>query len=973
MKKILTSTAVVAAVAALSGALVACGDKGGNNNGKTDAQIAEEAISVIRTLYADKAESTPANYTVNGTQMVDGKSYNIKWTVNSEFANFAEYVKVGEMNDKKQVPITIKKATEEIEYTLKATVNVGKASASEEFKRKIPAGLEQGDDQIAKTLDFTKLENRTVYTAAQQVWVQDGVTVTNDKGASPTDITNAGDATKNNGHVRFYKGSTVTIAYPGMTSLLFYSTAAFKNGDNVTDYPGYLKTSLEATGLGTVTYDEANNKVTLVLASPMDSITFTSGAGQIRLTTLDVVANKNGTTDEDKVNGALLQLDLAKTSYTLAGTYDLPAKHGDVNVTWAVKSGSEYAEIKDGKLNIKSLPATEADVTLTATLSLNDASKTKDITVKLVNVGIENDGTEEHPYTAEEAWKVAGLLADGSTSTEEIYVTGYVALPGTYAASFNNFDNMYITDNYDAGTEYSYADYTKGEYYGLFYIYRPKAEGEFLTADGLNPGDKVTFKGTFANYKGTSPQLSNGTCVARIEPERTDVEDALLEVESTLTVTATGETALPASTVSGVTFTWSTEDTTYTVTDNKLNVAALPATPATVTLTVSATDGKETKTKTVTVTIKMPTNYGTVAAPISVTDALGIAADECKNNNDITAQVVYMTGKVTTVTDKGTYYQNIYLADLTDSTKTILVYSANLRTDVAAIAVNDVLVICGYITNYNKTIEFATKNGTNVYVESNVRGVSAITLGDHEGATVTGLPETATNGTEATFTVEVASGKTITAVKVNGTAITGTDGTYKFTVAGNATVTVETKNDGDADPTPIYTLTTSKSGSNNSYAGNCDVEVDGITWNIEGNSTQNPWRFGGKNLTNQDRKLTSKTVMTGKVAQVVINFGNATAKVNSVTLNVYKTDPKAEGAVAAYTKSVTYAQNGSYTINVPESEDWTDCYYQVVFNVTCGSSNQYATITTIVFSAIPATESDTPSTVDLPEAIVDEQ
>ena len=44
-------------------------------------------------------------------------------------------------------------------------------------------------------------------------------------------------------------------------------------------------------------------------------------------------------------------------------------------------------------------------------------------------------------------------------------------------------------------------------------------------------------------------------------------------------------------------------------------------------------------------------------------------------------------------------------------------------------------------------------------------------------------------------------------------------------------------------------------GSNNSYAGNCDITIDEITWNLTGNSQQIPWRIGGKNLVEVDRTL----------------------------------------------------------------------------------------------------------------------
>ena len=947
MKKILTSTAVVAAVAALSGALVACGDKGGNNNGKTDQQIADEAISVIRTLYADKAELTQSDYTVNGVQPVDGKSYNIKWTVSSEFANFEEYVKVGEMNDKKQVPITIKKATEEIEYTLTATVNVGKASASEDFKRKIPAGLEQGDDEISQTIDFSSVATRDSYSTTQQIWKQNGITVTNDKGASTTNVDNAWQSSGDNKHIRFYKDSTVTIAYPGMTKLLFYSTAAYTSGDKTTDYPGFLKTSLEAAGLGTVTADTENNTVTLTLAVPMDSITFTAGAGQIRLTTLDVVANTNGTTDQNKVDGAKLQLNLAKTNYTLAGTYDLPAKQGDVNVTWAVAT-NDYAVIENGKLKVNSLPETEAELTLTATLTLNGATATKEIKVKVTNAGVENDGSEEHPYTAAEAWKIANM-----GSTEEVYVTGYVALPGTYAGTtFNNFDNMYITDSYDAATDYSYSGYTGGEYIGLFYIYRPKAEGEFLTSAGLNAGDLVTFKGNLANYNSKSPQLANGVCVARTEPERTDVEDALLAVKSTLTVTTTGETALPASTVAGVTFTWSTEDTTYTVTDNKLNVAELPTTPATVTLTVSATDGTETKTKTVTVTIKAPTNYGTETAPLSVAAAVAIADAECATKDLVSAEVVWMTGIVADVSAASNGFYNYIIRDAADASKTILVYTKpeNVRTDVTAPAQNDVVVVSGYIKNYNGTKEFASNSGTYVYFEKNTRGTSTITVEAGAGATVTGLSATATNGTEATFKITMEEGKDLVSVKVNGTALTAdAEGNYKFTVAGNMKVDVETKGEGEVAPTTA-SITFSEKGYTNAQTVT-DTKID-----IDANASVTFAKGTGSSEPAYYNTGTGMRAYGGNTITISVPAGYVISKITFTWTNE-STEIKVD--------------SGTLTDKV-----WQGSAQSVVFT-NSGTSGHYRIQTIEVsYKAVagePATESDTTTTVALPEAIVDEQ
>ena len=53
-----------------------------------------------------------------------------------------------------------------------------------------------------------------------------------------------------------------------------------------------------------------------------------------------------------------------------------------------------------------------------------------------------------------------------------------------------------------------------------------------------------------------------------------------------------------------------------------------------------------------------------------------------------------------------------------------------------------------------------------------------------------------------------------------------------------------------------YTLTPA-AGSNNNYASACDVTINGIVWNVTGNSTLTPWRLGGKSLSGVDRAVYS--------------------------------------------------------------------------------------------------------------------
>ena len=129
-----------------------------------------------------------------------------------------------------------------------------------------------------------------------------------------------------------------------------------------------------------------------------------------------------------------------------------------------------------------------------------------------------------------------------------------------------------------------------------------------------------------------------------------------------------------------------------------------------------------------------------------------------------------------------------------------------------------------------------------------------------------------------------------------------------------------------------------KNGTNSNYASSCDMEMQGITWTLEGNSQINPWRLGGKSLTGENRSFFNITPAEGNINQIVLQIGTNTATVNSLTV-VVASDSSFEQVI--HTFNPDYEASKTYTFDRPSNENWTNCYYKVTFNVTCGSSNQY--------------------------------
>ena len=173
------------------------------------------------------------------------------------------------------------------------------------------------------------------------------------------------------------------------------------------------------------------------------------------------------------------------------------------------------------------------------------------------------------------------------------------------------------------------------------------------------------------------------------------------------------------------------------------------------------------------------------------------------------------------------------------------------------------------------------------------------------------------------------------------------DGTnYTDSDAATATGTTTSGGSTGGEPTVLYTLDTSSlTGTNNSYADNCDIESDGITWNVTGNTRINPWRMGGKSLKNVDRAAYTKTAFSKALTSIDVTFGTA----SSITVNsckiVYSTSAdfsNSKEAVGKFAASSTVKFEADYPAN---------CYYKLILNVSVSSSrsNRYVQLSKIEF------------------------
>ena len=137
-----------------------------------------------------------------------------------------------------------------------------------------------------------------------------------------------------------------------------------------------------------------------------------------------------------------------------------------------------------------------------------------------------------------------------------------------------------------------------------------------------------------------------------------------------------------------------------------------------------------------------------------------------------------------------------------------------------------------------------------------------------------------------------------------------------------------------------YTLDGTQTGGSSGYDTESDITQNNISWKVKGNTTMNPWRIGGKNISNTDRPVYSTTAITDNISKIEVTHGTASnITVNSWTV-IVASDANFNNVVSTLTP--TFAAETTTTINRPSGADWSNCYYKFVYNVSVsGGSNRF--------------------------------
>lgn len=466
-------------------------------------------------------------------------------------------------------------------------------------------------------------------------------------------------------------------------------------------------------------------------------------------------------TDEEKVDAELATLKVDKLTYTENGTATLPVAgttHTDVTISWA---SNNAAVVVDGANLAVTMPASNAKVTLTATVKAGTVEKTKTFTLNLVVDVVD-----------------AAYALESGESLNGFTLTGVIGkIDDAYSEQFGNITVTIVIDN---------------RVNQPIQCFRLKGEG----CDTLAVGDKITVTGNIVNYNGTIEFNSGCTLDAKTTATAEEIaiaKFAFVELAKQVTENFT----LPEG------ITWTVKEGTAITIDGVNATVVRGDADATVVITGTLNG----HTRDFTVVVKAtgggsvepplpdgPAHAGTEADPYTVADALLVAGELA--NKEYSAKV-YILGTVVSIGRVGSYYSNLYIVDTLGDADQLLVFSANLGDGIEVVYPNDTVLFYGYLTNFNGTLEVSSKDGDYAYMEEVTRrGTSTITVdaASSANAQVVELSaESGTNGTTFTFKVTVDEGYQIVSVKVNGEVVTANaESVYTATISGNTTIVVST-------------------------------------------------------------------------------------------------------------------------------------------------------------------------------------
>ena len=117
---------------------------------------------------------------------------------------------------------------------------------------------------------------------------------------------------------------------------------------------------------------------------------------------------------------------------------------------------------------------------------------------------------------------------------------------------------------------------------------------------------------------------------------------------------------------------------------------------------------------------------------------------------------------------------------------------------------------------------------------------------------------------------------------------------------------------GWAEESLFYKLDGTITGGDNGYATVSDITQGSMTWKVTGNTTTNPWRIGGKQISQEDRPVYSTTAMGNAISKVSVELGTGDITIVQVQL-IVASDAQFNNRIQTQSKTASFNSTIEFT------------------------------------------------------------
>lgn len=146
----------------------------------------------------------------------------------------------------------------------------------------------------------------------------------------------------------------------------------------------------------------------------------------------------------------------------------------------------------------------------------------------------------------------------------------------------------------------------------------------------------------------------------------------------------------------------------------------------------------------------------------------------------------------------------------------------------------------------------------------------------------------------------------------------------------------------------VYELvTTDLNAGSSGYDTFKDVTANGVEWKVQANISVRPWKIGGKNVSNTDRRIYTIDPIEAKISKIEFTFKTfSNIKLNTLVVSLFdsKEDVEAKANSIAAISSSNIAANSTVSVEMPENVDCSNKYVDFTFNVTTTTTNKTSTL-----------------------------